>query len=157
MSDTSLEDFFEEGSEESEKYDEDSYCKSGEEDKAASKDESEPYSSANESENESAQNSWSEKTLDSVSEDVQNEIEVDNGKQTNSDLEESSKHFANDDRSDELEQLQTSQSNISSSSSSPSKGSRVRPQSGRSPMKVLISAVQGPPSVSTSDEPLRGT
>ncbi|XP_063611243.1 hepatoma-derived growth factor-related protein 2-like [Penaeus indicus] len=158
MSDSSLDDFFEEGSEDSEKYSEDCSCKSGEEDQAASKDESEPYNSASESENESPRNSWSEKTVDSVSEDAENEIDLDNEKKNKSDAEDSSKQYPDDaSRSDDLEHLQMSQSNVSSSSSSssPSKGSRVRPQSGRSPMKVLISAVQGPPS--TSDEPLRGT
>ncbi|XP_047501903.1 histone-lysine N-methyltransferase, H3 lysine-79 specific-like [Penaeus chinensis] len=155
MSDSSLDDFFEEGSEDSEKYSEDCSCKSGEEEQAASKDDSEPYNSASESENESPRNSWSENTVDSVSEDAENETDMDNEKKKKSDAEDSSKQYPDDaSRSDDLEHLQMSQSNVSSSSSSsPSKGSRIRPQSGRSPMKVLISAVQGPPS--TSDEPLR--
>ncbi|ROT76264.1 hypothetical protein C7M84_005158 [Penaeus vannamei] len=156
MSDGSLDDFFEEASEDSEKSNEDCSCKSGEEDQAAYKDDSEPYNSTSESENESPQNSWSEKTVDSVSEEVENETDMHNEEKNKSDTEDSNNQYPDDaSRSDELELLQMSQSNISSSSSSPSKGSRVRPQSARSPMKVLISAVQGPPSTSTSDEPLR--
>lgn len=158
MSDGSLDDFFEEASEDSEKSNEDCSCKSGEEDQAAYKDDSEPYNSTSESENESPQNSWSEKTVDSVSEEVENETDMHNEEKNKSDTEDSNNQYPDDaSRSDELEHLRMSQSNISSSSSSPSKGSRVRPQSARSPMKVLISAVQGPPSTSTSDEPLRGT